>query len=163
MGGYDVSGPVSRLSADLGGVERNDVRVSGGRVLLRSLLTPFNKAVQSLPPLLYMLSAASGGMLAARLARRQDTYGICRRTALQPLFVLVQDCHARSLRLYRSLTRDADWHWAQVAAIVTTLAVLFAWRTRQTWRQWRWLVAILLARVKAQVETQVQSIVGYFQ
>ena len=33
LGKYDASGPVSRLGSDLGGIERNDVRVSGGRML----------------------------------------------------------------------------------------------------------------------------------
>ncbi len=163
LGNYDASGPMSRLGADLGGIERDDVRVSGGRIMMRYLLSPFNKAVQSLPPLLYGLSVASGGMLAARLSRRHDVYGVCNRVALRPLFTLLQDCHARSLHLYRSLTRDTDWHRANVAAVVTTLAVLVAWRMRQTWRQWRWLIAVLVARVKAQVERQAQSIAGYFQ
>ena len=163
---YDASGPMSRLGADLGGIERDDMRVSGGRMVLRSLLFPFNKAVQSLPPVFYALSAASGGMLAARLSHRHNLYGLANRVALQPLFTLVQDCHTRFLRLYRSVhltSRDTDWHRAQVAALVTTLSILVAWRMRQTWRQWRWLIAVIMARLKAQAERQASSMAGYFQ
>ena len=116
--------------------------------------------------MLYLMSVASGGMLAARILDRYSVSTIINRTILRPLYNAVQLCYARCLAycLHFAETRHLQnglWR-AHIAAAVSTITVLVAWHTRRHWRQWQWFVAVVVARMQAKIAAQGASVAAYF-
>ena len=147
--------------------QRHVLSGSGSSLVLRSLMAPLNASIRTLPYVLYTLSLASGGMLAARLAQRHyQIYGSV-GSVLVPFFASIQTCQARAYRLYCRLSNvalsdHAGWQRAQLAAFVTTISVLVAWRMRTHWRQWRWLVAVIVARARAAAVSRAEQLLSHF-
>jgi hypothetical protein len=159
---YDAAEPIAAASATSVGIRRDDVRVRVGTVALRTVMRPLHSGVRSLGPVLYLLSLASGGMLAARMCGRYNVYSLCNRAALQPLYSVVGQGYARAFALYRRMTVHGEYH-AHIAAVVTTLAVVVAWRLRQRWRQWQWLIALVVARLKQRIAQHTDAVSSLFQ
>ena len=175
LSSYNISFPVSAAAIGIretgqsvGEIphNRSQLRESIGRVLLSRLLRPINSTLQSFSPVLYLMSVASGGMLAARLLDRYSVSTIVNRTILRPLYNAVQLCYARCLAycLHFAETRHLQnglWR-AHIAAAVSTITVLVAWHTRRHWRQWQWFVAVVVARMQAKIAAQGASVAAYF-
>ena len=177
LSGYDVSAPIAAAALGPGAEGRQglgqQLRGGAGRVLLRHVLSPVNATLRALGPSLYLLSAASGGMYFARLLDRHSVLTLVQRQVLRPLLNTIDTSYQRCLAVYTRVTRhqlrwsraDADtgtWR-AHVAALVTTLTVIIAWRLRQHWRRWRWLVAVIIARVQGRIAAQAASVSSYFR
>lgn len=116
-----------------------------------SVAYPASTVLRGIAPVFYTFAIASGGMYVARIIRRYDINGVCDRAVLRPLFQVISSTHQNIVNSYRRLHRSYTPTTLHVAALMSTLCLLIAWRMRSHFRQWRWLIAIFVNRLKQKV------------